>query len=367
MRSVLGELAKEVEDDRLVALVRQTLQSGVYEKGLVRPMTVGLPQGSPLSPLLANVVLHPLDAQLEATRWEFARYADDCLVLLPQEELGPKARQIVIQTLGDLGLRLNEQKTAFGHFTAARFLGFAFRQDADGGAIREVSPEALAEPKRRFCGWCRLLAMARKWWPSRLPGCCKVGWPISYTAAAETPLRALVNRIVNAWRERFPGATLPTCLRWETLCRKHSTGERVDYSGHFQDSGASGDSINWTDSVRCLLLRLLRSRWWRLEYDLASASFVVSRLRGAHTKSISFLRGDVDRICACPRRCRFRRARRKQSRSNFLPREASERKHLLARDGSWGNRLRRQRQAIEKLFPCSSKVRFKACLQTAFG
>jgi hypothetical protein len=265
---VLGELATEVADQRLAALVRQTLQSGVYEHGIVRPMSVGLAQGSPLSPLLANVVLHPLDTKLEAAGWEFARYADDCLVLLPGEEIGTKARRLVIQILEDLGLRLNEQKTTFGHFTESRFLGFAFRQDAHGRAIREASPEALAEAEKTLL---RVVQSAGYEGQSVAVEAAEMlqSWlTYFHTAESETVLRTLVDRIVAAWQARFPRSTLPTCLQWENLCRRHNAGERVGYSGHFEDGDTFDDSINWSDSFRCLLLRLWRSRWWRLEYDL---------------------------------------------------------------------------------------------------
>lgn len=61
---------------------------------------------------------------------------------------------------------------------------------------------------------------------------------------------------------------MPNCLRWEALCQGSRSGERVDYCGHFQEAGAAAGSVDWTQTARCLLWRVLRSRCWHLEYDL---------------------------------------------------------------------------------------------------
>lgn len=265
----LAGLANELTDERLAALVRRTLSCGVYEHGLVRPTTVGLAQGSPLSPLLANVVLHRLDTQLETARWEFARYADDCVVLLPSPDLVLRVRETVLQTLSDLGLRLNVRKTAFAHFTEARFLGFAFRRDARGRAVRTVSPEALAEATGSLLQFVQTGGIGAPAVAAEAAVRLRSWLAYFYTPHDEATLRALVARVGTAWRERFPGAALPDCLRWEAVCRGGRSGERVDYSGHFQDAGSCAGSVDWTETVRRVLSRALRSRWWHLEYDLA--------------------------------------------------------------------------------------------------
>jgi retron-type reverse transcriptase len=74
----MGLMAKRIEDERVLLLLRRYLQAGVLEGGLISPRTEGTPQGGPLSPLLSNVMLHELDVELERRGHRFVRYADDC-------------------------------------------------------------------------------------------------------------------------------------------------------------------------------------------------------------------------------------------------------------------------------------------------
>jgi RNA-directed DNA polymerase len=75
---LMGQIAKRVEDKRLLKLIRAFLNAGVREDGLVGPSVEGTPQGGPLSPLLSNLVLDEFDRELEARGHRFVRYADDC-------------------------------------------------------------------------------------------------------------------------------------------------------------------------------------------------------------------------------------------------------------------------------------------------
>jgi RNA-directed DNA polymerase len=74
----MGQVAKRVEDKRLLKLIRAFLNAGVMENGLVSPSVEGTPQGGPLSPLLSNLVLDELDRELERRGHRYLRYADDC-------------------------------------------------------------------------------------------------------------------------------------------------------------------------------------------------------------------------------------------------------------------------------------------------
>src|ERR1700674_3799002 len=75
---LMGQIAKRIEDRRLLKLIRAFLNAGVMENGLVSPSVEGTPQGGPLSPLLSNLVLDELDRELERRGHRFVRYADDC-------------------------------------------------------------------------------------------------------------------------------------------------------------------------------------------------------------------------------------------------------------------------------------------------
>ena len=233
---VLEDLAAGLSDERIRVLVQRTLGGGVYENGLVRFMRVGLAQGSPLSPLLANVVLHHLDTRLETAGWEFARYADDCVLLLRDSNLGQKVREMVAQTLANLGLHLNERKTAFSRFTEARFLGFAFCRAKHGRVVRTISPEALTEAQASIT---RLIQTRGGNGEQVATVSAKMlrGWlAYFYTPQDETLLLELVERVKSTWQKRFPGEAVPSCLSWEALRGSNHPGERVDYSGHLHDT-----------------------------------------------------------------------------------------------------------------------------------
>src|SRR5205809_1871037 len=91
----MGQIAKRVEDKRLLKLIRAYLNAGVMENGLVSPSLEGTPQGGPLSPLLSNIVLDELDRELEKRGHAFVRYADDCNIYVRSEKAGRRVMESV--------------------------------------------------------------------------------------------------------------------------------------------------------------------------------------------------------------------------------------------------------------------------------
>src|SRR5438132_9544007 len=87
---LMGQVAKRVEDKRLLKLIRALLNAGVMENGLVSPSVEGTPQGGPLSPLLSNLVLDELDRELERRRHRFVRYADDRNIYVRSQRAGQR-------------------------------------------------------------------------------------------------------------------------------------------------------------------------------------------------------------------------------------------------------------------------------------
>jgi RNA-directed DNA polymerase len=92
---LMGQIAKRVEDKRLLKLIRAYLNAGVMENGLVSPSVEGTPQGGPLSPLLSNLVLDELDRELMARGHRFVRYADDCNIYVRSERAGQRVMESV--------------------------------------------------------------------------------------------------------------------------------------------------------------------------------------------------------------------------------------------------------------------------------
>src|SRR5216110_1411347 len=111
----MGQVAKRVEDKRLLKLIRAFLNAGVMENGLASPSVEGTPQGGPLSPLLSNLVLDELDRELERRGHRFVRYADDCNIYVRTERAGKRVMESVTGFVTrKLKLKVNESKSAVG-------------------------------------------------------------------------------------------------------------------------------------------------------------------------------------------------------------------------------------------------------------
>lgn len=140
-QGLLSMLRRRLPDDSLTPLLAQWLAAPVMEDGALQPRRRGVPQGSPLSPLLSNLYLHPLDCALAEAGYTLVRYADDFLVLCHSKPEAEAGLTLVRQVLGQLQLALNEEKTRVTHFQAGfRFLGVRF----EGQRVSPVCPDAGA-------------------------------------------------------------------------------------------------------------------------------------------------------------------------------------------------------------------------------
>jgi group II intron reverse transcriptase/maturase len=117
-------LSKHILDKRILRLVGMTLRSGIMKDGLVRSSTEGSVQGSPLSPLLSNVVLDELDKELERRGLVFCRYADDCNIFVGSQNAADRVMQSVTRYIeGKLKLVVNREKSKAARSRYVRFLG----------------------------------------------------------------------------------------------------------------------------------------------------------------------------------------------------------------------------------------------------
>ena len=122
---LMSRLARRISDKRVLKLVRRFLSSGVMENGVVVQSQDGTPQGGPLSPLLANVLLDDLDKFMESRGFRFARYADDCNIYVSSQRVGERVMATVTRFLEvKLRLRVNVAKSAVAPIAERRFLGF---------------------------------------------------------------------------------------------------------------------------------------------------------------------------------------------------------------------------------------------------
>jgi RNA-directed DNA polymerase len=144
---LMSEVEKRVEDRRVSGLIRRYLQAGVLEHGELCETMEGTPQGGPLSPLLANLLLDELDRELERRGHRFARYADDCNIYVRSKRAGDRVMAgITGWLMRKLKLKVNEAKSAVGRPWERKFLGFSFTSRCK----RRVSSEAIERFKDRI-------------------------------------------------------------------------------------------------------------------------------------------------------------------------------------------------------------------------
>lgn len=146
---LMGRLAKKIEDKRMLKILRGFLNAGVMLNGVVNDRDEGTPQGGPLSPLLANVLLDEIDKLLEARGHRFVRYADDCNVYVRSQRAGERVMTAMQKELSKLRLRINAAKSAVDRPWNRQFLGFTFR-NRERQTRRRVAPRAVDKLKDRI-------------------------------------------------------------------------------------------------------------------------------------------------------------------------------------------------------------------------
>ncbi len=145
-RIVMSRLARKLEGQPLLVLIGRYLRAGVMVNGNRQPTREGVPQGGPLSPLLANIVLDDFDRMLEQRGHRFARYADDFVVLVRSEKAARRAMTGLCRFLERrLKLRINPDKSRIVKSTELEYLGFRFPR----GRIR-ISEKSLRSFKREL-------------------------------------------------------------------------------------------------------------------------------------------------------------------------------------------------------------------------
>lgn len=129
---LMGRLGGTIRDKRLLKLIGKYLRVGYLDKGVRIKSLKGIPQGGPLSPLLANIYLDPLDKELEKRGLSFVRYADDCNIYVSSEAAANRAHDNISRWLKNkLKLDVNEDKSGVGQIWERKFLGFKLNKSLE--------------------------------------------------------------------------------------------------------------------------------------------------------------------------------------------------------------------------------------------
>ena len=147
---LMSLLEKKISDKRILQLIRKYLTSGIMEGGMVSPRSEGTPQGSPLSPLLSNVMLNELDKELQQRGHSFVRFADDCSIYVRSEKAASRTNASITNYIETkLKLKVNKEKTKVSRPTESSLLGFSFYRSESKWDIR-ISSKSIKRMKKKL-------------------------------------------------------------------------------------------------------------------------------------------------------------------------------------------------------------------------
>ena len=151
---LMSLLYRKIKDKMLLKLIRRYLQSDIILGGLSQQREKGTPQGSPLSPLLSNIILNELDKELEKRGLCFVRYADDCSIFLKSKRSARRIKRSITKFIETkLHLKVNEKKTNICRPVNYFTLGYGFvptyKKDEKGKYDLRVSPKSFKRMKQK--------------------------------------------------------------------------------------------------------------------------------------------------------------------------------------------------------------------------
>lgn len=214
---LMDRLTKRIADAGVIRLIRAYLNAGIMHAGTVSQREQGTPQGGPLSPLLANVLLDEVDRELERRGHRFVRYADDSNVYVRSLKAGERVMALLKRLYDRLHLKINESKSAVANAFGRKFLGYSLWRAPRGEVKRAVSKKARETFKQRIRqltrrsggrGMTELVEPLRRY---------MLGWK-AYFGLAQTPR---VWRELDEWlRHRLRAIQLKQWRRGPTIYRE---------------------------------------------------------------------------------------------------------------------------------------------------
>ena len=258
---LMSRLGERMADKRVRWIVRRFLQAGVLENGVCTPTREGTPQGGPLSPLLANLVLDELDQELDRRGLRFVRYADDCNVYVRSERAAQRAFENLtafIETT--LKLKVNRAKSAVARPWERKLLGFSFTSGQH--PKRRIAPKALEKVKDRIRG---LTGKTHRSFQTVMGELRQfvLGW-LGYFRFCETP--SVLQRLASWTRRRL------RCLIWQQWKGSARRFDELVRRGANREEAAKlvGSSDGPWHLSRTPLLSQLFPRTWFLAHGLPS-------------------------------------------------------------------------------------------------
>jgi len=252
---LIDRLSKRIDDAGVIRLIRAYLNSGIMSDGVVQQRYRGAPQGGPLSPLLANVLLDEVDKELERRGHCFVRYADDANVYVRSRRAGDRVMALLRRLYDKLNLTINESKSAVASVFGRKFLGYSLWVARGQVVKRKVADKPLATFKQRVrqltrrSGGRSMQQVVEGLRPYLL------GWK-SYFGLAQTPR---VWRELDEWlRHRLRAIQLKQWKRGTTIYRElRKRGASVRVASH-----VAVNNRRWWRNSGKLLNSVLTIAWF---------------------------------------------------------------------------------------------------------
>jgi RNA-directed DNA polymerase len=227
-------LSYQIKDKSLLKLIRRYLRSGIMDGGLIQVRTEGTPQGSPLSPILSNILLDELDKELERRGLRFVRYADDVSIYVKSSRSAERVQRSIIAYIENvLILKVNKEKSRISRPSKSNLLGFTFgKRDSLWrpyvspkskqrlkGKIKSITGRSismnikvrLSKLSQTTIGWCNYFKLADcgsflkeldKWIRFRIRMCLWKSWKVP-----QKRIRELVKLGIEKWKAYRNGNT----------------------------------------------------------------------------------------------------------------------------------------------------------------